>query len=376
LTSSGLCFIFICNSTHRIWCSMRSLSRYAFANSKVRSMLSMLLTGDVLKSLIGARDMDELVALLEDTAYRGVVERFSYPYDPRQIETLILQDEVDRMKRVLSCVGDGPRKVVFDLLERYELENLKNLLRVWHRKASADEAAYLIRGKICHDIPVDRILSAKTIEEVIILLEETPYRVPLIGALDTFRRTGNLFYLELALDISHYERLWEDIGSLPRGDRERARRLVGVEVDVRNIVWISRLKFYYDIPLAEVVHYMIPHGYRIGTDVVRDVYSSKEPGRFIWGILARFYRELPAAPPGAERPAGLETSDLWALESILWQVLYREAHRSLMGYPFTIGTLLAFSVLKRIETKNLLAIMNGKRYGLSEEEIRRHVIGI
>ncbi len=355
---------------------MRSLSRYAFVNSKVRSMLSVLLQEDVLKSLIGARDMDEVVAILEGTAYKDVLEHFSYPYDPKQIEMVILQDEVDRMKRVLSSVGDGPRNIVFDLLQRYEVENLKSALRMWHRKTPGDETVYLMREKICYDIPIDEILSSKTIEEVIVCLEGTPYKNSLIDALDVFRRSRNLFYLELALDIGYYRKFWEDIASLSRGDRTRAQRLMGTEIDVTNIIWISRLKFYYDIPLADVVHYIIPYGHRFGIDVVKDVYSSNEPGRFIWGIITRFFRELPTSPSGGERSAGLGVSDLWALESILWQILYREAHKSLMDYPFSIATILAFSILKRVETKNLLAIINGKRYGLSEDETRRHVVGI
>jgi vacuolar-type H+-ATPase subunit C/Vma6 len=304
------------------------------------------------------------------------LERFSYPYDPKQIELVVLQDEVDRMKKILNSVGSGPRAVVFDLLQRYETENLKSTLRMWHRNAPEADTVYLLREKICHEVPIDKILLSKTIEETIILLEGTPYKDPLIGALDAFKRTDNLFYLELALDIGYYEKLWRDIASLSRGDRIRARRLIGIEVDVRNIIWVSRLKFYYNIPLADIAHYMIPHGYRFGVDVMKDVYSSNEPGRLVWDIIARFFRGFPTPPSEGERQTEPGTSDLWTLESILWQILFREAHRSLMDYPFTISTILAFSILKRVETKNLLAVINGKRYGLGEDETRQHVIVI
>ena len=46
-----------------------------------------------------------------------------------------------------------------------------------------------------------------------------------------------------------------------------------------------------------------------------------------------------------------------------------EAARKSDG-PFTVGTLLAYFLLKNTEMRNIMTLLNGKNYNLSEERIR------
>ena len=46
-----------------------------------------------------------------------------------------------------------------------------------------------------------------------------------------------------------------------------------------------------------------------------------------------------------------------------------EVQRILTGYPFTIGIILAYFMLKRNEMKKIRTILNAKRYHIEQERI-------
>jgi len=68
-----------------------------------------------------------------------------------------------------------------------------------------------------------------------------------------------------------------------------------------------------------------------------------------------------------------ELGKLYILEVILWTYLVREAKKALAGFPFTIGTVLSYLILKRNEIRNLITILNGKLLGMDREKIEGHL---
>jgi vacuolar-type H+-ATPase subunit C/Vma6 len=64
---------------------------------------------------------------------------------------------------------------------------------------------------------------------------------------------------------------------------------------------------------------------------------------------------------------------LYLLEIILWNYLINEAKKTFSGFPFTIGTVLSYMILKRTEIRNLITILNGKVLKLDKADIESHL---
>jgi vacuolar-type H+-ATPase subunit C/Vma6 len=64
---------------------------------------------------------------------------------------------------------------------------------------------------------------------------------------------------------------------------------------------------------------------------------------------------------------------LYLLEIILWSYLVSEAKKTLGGFPFTIGTVLSYLILKRTEIRNLITILNGKLLNMEKTDIESHL---
>ena len=56
------------------------------------------------------------------------------------------------------------------------------------------------------------------------------------------------------------------------------------------------------------------------------------------------------------------------IENFLHEVFMREVKRALSGYPFTIGVVLGYTVLKKNETKNIVSILYAKHFGWKKDE--------
>ncbi len=232
-----------------------------------------------------------------------------------------------------------------------------------------EKAQFLFRGKIVEEIPVDKILGAENFEEIILHLDNTPYKTALMRMRELYRQTDNLFYIEVALDIQYYLELWDKMARLSGKDRKMAGRLIGIEVDIKNINWVVRFRFYHGLPLGEALKLLIPHGYQIHEEAVRKAYLLENMQGVISNLLTKFYLNIPSLALTDE-----QLNNFQALEAILWQFLFREVTRCLSGYPFTIGIMMAYLTLRRIDTQNIISILNGKMYGMKPADISTNLV--
>ena len=62
-------------------------------------------------------------------------------------------------------------------------------------------------------------------------------------------------------------------------------------------------------------------------------------------------------------------SRLQLIHRILEEIMKQEVHRILAGYPFSIGIILAYFILKENELKKIRTILNAKKYNLKPQRI-------
>lgn len=348
---------------------MISLAKYAFTNSRVRAMLSSLLDDSQIQSLLSAKDIDEFFFTLKSTSYEPIVGKLRAPYDLKEAEQILFADSVEKHKKIIKNLKGIPKEVVFLLLSRYEIENLKNIIRIWDSGIEQEEEEYLYEDKICYNIPVSDILSAENIEEIILLLDKTPYKDALMGAKDKFKKEGSLFYLEVALDIDFYKRLNNKIQRLSSSDKKQASKLIGAEIDIQNISWVVRFKKYYKMPLGQLLSYIIPGGYKISRPLITKAYSSDDMKSLVGGLSAKPYQDI-----NTLLSSGYDKSKMFMLEVVLWEVLLKQSRLSLAGFPFTIGTVIAYLILYRAQAKNIVSMLYSKVYEWDSEKIKGNLI--
>jgi vacuolar-type H+-ATPase subunit C/Vma6 len=172
--------------------------------------------------------------------------------------------------------------------------------------------------------------------------------------------------MEIAFDHFYYKNLLSAIGKLDRKDRDIALRLTGVEIDLQNINWIIRFKNYYKLPLEAVLAAIVPGGFNLDKAILDELYSAQNVTSVLQGFVKSKYPGL-SVLLSSQTPDS--TSRLLLIRRILEEIMKHEVQRILAGYPFTIGIILSYFVLKRNEMRKIRIILNAKHYGIQQERI-------
>ena len=348
------------------------LKTYAFVNAKLRTRISKILPEEFIRQLIRSRSLAESVQMLAETDFQPVQRIYEQTGDIKMAELELLRKEVEIYLELEDLLEEDVRGFVKTLTERFEIESLKNAIRLWFdakiRGRSIENAGgYLLRRPIHHSIDLDGIINADTLEGVGDLLEGTPYAGIVREQAARVTEAASLFPLELALDRFLYARLVEAGEQLKPRDREIARRLIGVEIDLQNVGWLIRFKHFYSLDTDQALRYTLPGGLNVSVDLMRESYASERADREMSALVGKRYPELSTLLSTKDQVKS--TARLTMIERILEQILALEVKKMLAGYPFTIGIILAYFILKANEIRKIMTVLNAKFYNWPEERI-------
>ena len=318
-------------------------------------------------SLLEMSDDRAVITALMQTEYAAQLQE---SMSLTEVEHALKQDSISSYIKLLAFLGGKPAKFLQVLLGRFELLNLKSIIRYLAQKSRTDqrvEPFIFSLGKY-HSIPIEAALQSGSLESFVALMKKTPFARALEIGYQQFQDSGELFLLELALDMAYHERVWNAAKSLGMGDRQNVSRIVGIQYDITNIMGIVRFRDYYDLSSEQIYQYIIPHGWKIhrdafwklaeNTDIVKAVSEAR---------VSPYDKILQSATP-------INGNVALGMDLALLRYLYRECLGILIRFPFQAAPLMAFAVVKEMQIRDLIAVISGKRLGLSQEQIRLFLI--
>ncbi len=345
------------------------LKRYAYLNARLRSRISTVLTDQVFDRMLRAKTLSEAFHHLTDTRFAYLEEVYTRTGDLKMVELELFSREIELLRDLDRNAEDEIKQILKALSLQYEIENLKGMLRLWFQfrikhTGIRSSTGYLYRKTIVHDIDVDGIVNAGNLQDIMNLLEHTPYKNVIAPVVPEHGTIESLFPLENALDIFFYHQVFAGIEGLDDTDGGIAERLLGIEIDIENLSRIMRFTSFYSMKTEELSDILIPGGRSFDRSTLLDVLHRDNPRQRIESLLSGKFPEWKViVSPDREQAK----NRLLLLESVLQGILEKEVHRLLLGYPFTIGILLAYYFIKRKETRRLVTLLNAKQYGISFE---------
>lgn len=347
------------------------LSKYAFINAKLRARISKILPDELFGQLAKAPSLEAALALLREGPFASLEQIYAGTGDLKLAELELLKEEIELYRGIRKHLHLGSKPLVDALLAHFEIENLKNAIRIYFdrkiRKRAVDTSVhYVLYDPIIHSIPIDIVLNAESFDEIAGVCGGTPYGRIISKYSHVVESEGSLFRMEVAFDHDYYDNLLRAIGRLDRRDRDVAMRLVGVEIDLQNIGWIIRLRKFYDLPLEAVLTTIIPGGFNLNKATVEELYRAQNVASVLQGFVEGKYPGLSVL---LSSPASDSTSRLMLIRRILDEIRRHEVQRILAGYPFTVGIILAYFLLKADELKKVRMILNAKEVGRSLKRI-------
>ncbi|HPO12633.1 MAG TPA: V-type ATPase subunit [Candidatus Hydrogenedentes bacterium] len=337
---------------------MRSLARYALANTVVRAKISEILTQRDIDGMARAPSLEEAWGVLASTPYGGLIPPWT-GQEVYEIDRLLHNATGRRFLRVVRTLKGKPREVAMLLLSRWDLDALEFLLRLWHGKESVmgDDASY---ATFVHFLPRKALLSAEDLGVVAGILHDTPFAQTLISSSRTYAARHSLFHVETALEKAYYQRLLNAIDALGGQEARDGQTVISAEIDLLNLLCLARLVNYYEILPQDASEFIIPAPSPLSKQL-------RQPG-VNTESFSTLFNQFGAAnlETSGKQLSPLESISL--LEGALSEIMVALARRALAGFPFSIAGVLAFYILIRVELRNLRSIFINKTGALSERD--------
>jgi V/A-type H+-transporting ATPase subunit C len=338
-------------------------SDYGYINARVRAMKSRLLPRETLFDLLSAPDLAALGGALGGTAYgKELSEAQSHAAGLAAVEEGLRRNLCQATAKLQEIMDGRPGELFDILLGRWDLENIKAVLRGKHRELAKDAilTGVLPAGRL-EEGRLTELAGAEDLKAVADMLAtwHSPFARPLTRALPAYLQNNRLADLELALDRFYFA---SGLEATRKGDGNTAvvRDLLKEETDLVNLRTALRLR-------GEALEEQTLVGYWMAEG------NWLSERRFV--ALARaesFSQALDQASLAfslPERP-GNEAE----LENALARALAKGRAGLYRGDPLSIRIPLGYLWMKANEVTNLRLIARGKAYGLARDEIEKELL--
>jgi V/A-type H+-transporting ATPase subunit C len=340
---------------------------YEYLNTRIRVMLAKLLKPQQFLALLELRELTELVTALGDTDYAPEIERCSVEFSGYElIERAVMHNGQRLFAHMVRIAPEGPRQLIEIVLERFEVFNLKTILRGVHVGASPEEMGKNLYPTLLYSPEFyQELLKRETLRGVLDYLLSTGnrYYQPLAAVFPEYERTGKLALLEHALDSLYFAHARALLEERADENAQIVQEALGTEADILNLVYALRVVA---VQSDEKYRYIVEGGRHLSPEAVRALLASSDVGDF-WGKLARtpYFRKI-GAP-----------QDQWSaprLQEQLENLLYAELCRLDLGRLFDIQMALSYIWRKSAEMTNLRVIASGLARHAPRAQIEENLI--
>jgi V/A-type H+/Na+-transporting ATPase subunit C len=345
-----------------------TMDDYAYINARIRASRARLLTAKAFEEMIGLPDLPSTWEYLVHSVYgKEGGEIPAQPSLPAGEEWL--RDEWSRTISKFYRITDGlPKEYLEILLGRYEVENIKSILRGKKADIGLSEIlATVLPTGFFDEAALGELARQPSIQAVVDMLTtwRSPYARPLRKMLSTQRELKGLESLELALDQYYYQ--WA-IGMLKDGDPDAKllHALIGLFIDRVNLLSAFKISSEGVSSRSDIPGYFIEGGAHVPISVYNAVVRAQDLMEIIEAVRKTPYSVM---LEGMETEQGGIPPSI-RLERALERFILDKARAMSLTDPLGIGLMMYFLLQKYHEVANIRIILRAKVYDMYPEDVR------
>ncbi len=326
-----------------------------FLMAKLRGRRGRLYEAERLKELSRAADLGDIVSEL--------YPRSDIRY-PTRLEKRLAASCVDELAGLLKYLSAELREFYRRLLDRWPVENLKVLLRLFGREKSVQQSrALLIELPSRLELPVETLLESESLHQ---FLRRIPVEGPREGAmkaLPLYEQTGQRAYLEMGLDRGYWEAVDRARSALPGRVCDACDSPVISELDAVRLVSVLRAARTYEVDWQRI-RKILPGGRgELDDEVLGRVYTDPSAESLL--------KEVPALRQALSDAEAAES--IGRIERALWRRTCRLAERQFRGSLSGPAVLISYYYLKRRELRRLKSLSELVHRSAEGQEIREEL---
>lgn len=332
-------------------------SDFGYINARVRGMSSRLLGPETYVAALAADDFRGFTAVLAQTPYGSDLEEAQAREDGLRAVDRALANHVFGTTRSLLSFSDGaPHDMIAALLGRYDLEDVKTIVRAKHAGRTEPGLGDKLSGAGgIRPSTFDAMLAAPDVPSAAqaLALSRHPLARAFVRGARAYAGSGDLFAFEVALDQAYYASLVE--AAEAREASETFRRYVHRLVDAANIRTALKLEG----REGDLTAFYLPGGHALSRDEFLQIAAQGVPALSALG--AGTFSEV------------ADATDRGDAERRIRVALDVAAKRAALRDPLGIGVVIRFLREKENEAAKLRLLARGAYYDVPREDLEKEL---
>ncbi|MGF1547314.1 MAG: V0D/AC39 family V-type ATPase subunit [Thiotrichales bacterium] len=330
----------------------------AYLNARVSLFAARLLSPQQFDELIQCAEADVASCL----AAKGLAYLMPANETKESVEQRIGATLLREISILIRPLRDEPRRFLDYWTQRYEISNLKTLIRgkLMRQRPAAIAASLVDMGDFAR-LPVETLLHAEDLPELLRRLMDTPYADLARIARQTVEEHQDPFMLDAMLDKRYHENLVRRAKAIDASEGRAFRKLLAGLIDRINLMWLIRYRFNYGLPPAQAYYLLIASPYQLHSQRLQQLARQASLAQVIDELPEAWRRDLAAVTTPVQAFAALEAANI-AL-----------ARHTLRASASALTRALAYITLRERCLRKVRAVLRGRMLGLDTQAIRHAV---
>ena len=329
-----------------------SAIKYPSINAKLKGMYSKRLKNDDLQDLAKQNNLKSAVAILKNKS--SSLNVLSEDADREQIEKVLNGEIIYDIEKIVKYLDKNDTQIFNLLISKYEIRCIKKAIKLLYSKNEYDENIKIWTNTIFTDLK--GLESIKSIDEFLKIINNTKYKKILKKYFENKDTEYSIFEIENELDKMYLKSIYNSAGN-----NKNLKKMIGAKIDFTNILWIYRMKKYYNFSEDKIEKSIIDINYALKKNQILSLVKAKNIEELNEILKKTVY-------------SNIATDDIYELECNMKKYLHGLYIKNFKSNLLSINCIYSYLNLVELENKDIISIIEAVRYGIDKEKLLKKLI--
>lgn len=329
-----------------------SAIKYPSINAKLKGMYAKRLKNDDLQDLAKQNNLKSAVAILKNKS--SSLKVLSEDADREEIEKVLNGEIIYDIEKIVKYLDKNDTQIFNLLISKYEIRCIKRAIKLLYSKNEYDENIKIWTNTIFTDLK--GLESIKSIDEFLKIINNTKYKKILKKYFVNKDTEYSIFEIENELDKMYLKSIYNSAGN-----NKNLKKMIGAKIDFTNILWIYRMKKYYNFSEDKIEKSIIDINYALKKNQILLLVKAKNIEELNEILKKTVY-------------SNIATDDIYELECNMKKYLHGLYIKNFKSNLLSINCIYSYLNLVELENKDIISIIEAVRYGIDKEKLLKKLI--
>ena len=326
-----------------------SAIKYPSINAKLKGMYAKRLKDDDLQDLAKQNNLKSAVAILKNKS--SSLNVLSEDADREQIEKVLNGEIIYDIEKIVKYLDKNDTQIFNLLISKYEIRCIKKAIKLLYSKNEYDENIKIWTNTIFTDLK--GLESIKSIDEFFKIINNTKYKKILKKYFENKDTEYSIFEIENKMYLKSIYN--------SAGNNKNLKKMIGAKIDFTNILWIYRMKKYYNFSEDKIEKSIIDINYALKKNQILLLVKAKNIEELNEILKKTVY-------------SNIATDDIYELECNMKKYLHGLYIKNFKSNLLSINCIYSYLNLVELENKDIISIIEAVRYGIDKEKLLKKLI--